>query len=55
MMWGLSFAGLLVGAAIVVAVRRHSRYLDELDRSQIWRIDPEGQGQSSSRADEVIE
>jgi hypothetical protein len=30
MMWGL--AGLLVCAAIVVAGRRHSRYLDELDR-----------------------
>jgi hypothetical protein len=30
MMWGL--AGLLIGAAIIIAGRRHSRYLDELDR-----------------------
>jgi hypothetical protein len=42
MMWGLGFAGLLVGAVIVVAAKRHSRYLDELNRKQVWRIDPEG-------------
>jgi hypothetical protein len=29
MMWGL--AVLLVGAAVVIAGRRHSRYLDRLD------------------------
>jgi hypothetical protein len=38
MMWGL--AVLLVCATIVIAGRRHSRYLDELDRKheQAWRI-----------------
>jgi hypothetical protein len=39
MMRVLSFAGLLVGAVIVV--RRHSRYLDQLNRCQVWRSDPE--------------
>jgi hypothetical protein len=42
MMWGLSVAGLLVCAVIVVAARRHGRYLDEFNRRQVWRIDPEG-------------
>jgi hypothetical protein len=40
MMWGL--AVLSVCATIVLAGRRHSRYLDELDRSheRVWRIAP---------------
>src|ERR1700675_1395444 len=42
MMWALGFAGLLVCAVIVMGIRRHSRYLDELNRRQVWRIDPEG-------------
>jgi hypothetical protein len=41
MMCGLSAAGLLVCAVIVAAAGRHSRYLDELNRRQVWRIDPE--------------
>jgi hypothetical protein len=38
MIWGL--ATLLVCATIVLAGRRHSRYLDELDRrrEQVWPI-----------------
>jgi hypothetical protein len=37
MIWALG--GLLVCAAIVIAGRRHSRYLDELDRQrdEVWR------------------
>jgi hypothetical protein len=42
MMRGLSAAGLLVCAVSMVAARRRSRYLDELNRRQVWRIDPEG-------------
>ena len=37
-MWGL--AALLVCATIVVAGRRHSRYLDEQDRLRGQVIDP---------------
>jgi hypothetical protein len=39
MIWGLAI--LLVCVTIVLAGRRHSRYLDELDRrrEQVWRID----------------
>jgi hypothetical protein len=48
MMWVLG--GLLVCAAIVVAGRRHSRHLDELDRRWLeWGDERSGEDPSSRR------
>jgi hypothetical protein len=37
MMW--AFGGLLVCAAVVFAGRRHSKYLDEIDRKGMGSVD----------------